>query len=214
MLRSSVTVTEISRGSAKKRILYLLVGYIAFLYLLVPFGNQLFQIFNKIVGMEGIRVLFYILLGGGGSLFSFFLLSQKRRGLQDRRRTLFRRLLILGLAILASLRLVNPAEKFHLLQYGILGVLLEGVRKNSPFFLALPSLSTQKDKGMKDRLWFQIPWVFLGGVVGLGEELFQGITPGRYFEWRDTGWNFAGVLFGYTFAFCGKDNHEYGSISG
>jgi len=155
----------------------------------------------RFFGLEGIRFSFYLFTVGGGILFAFFLDRQRGGALRGWRRIPIRALFILVVGIVASFALPNPAEKFHLLQYGILGVLLERARKGvSSFPLQggnLFSVIGGNSPLMKER----IPWIVLGGVIGFGEEFLQGVTPGRYFEWRDAGWNFIGVLLGFSMAF-------------
>ena len=74
-------------------------------------------------------------------------------------------------AILAMVEL-TPAEKLHFLYYGFLAVLV---------YRALELDLTGGG--------LIITTVIVVAVIGLGDEVLQGIIPRRFFEWKDVGLN-------------------------
>ncbi|MBM3284337.1 MAG: hypothetical protein FJY81_00525 [Candidatus Aminicenantes bacterium] len=80
---------------------------------------------------------------------------------------------VAGLYVYFTLRLWRvPEEAVHFLEYGLLGFLL---------FRAL-SLSI-RDKSI------YIAALLIGSLVGIFDEIFQWIVPGRYWDFRDVGLN-------------------------
>ena len=100
-------------------------------------------------------------------------------------RAIPRRKLLLGTIIFLagfaySLTLTMPAERIHLLEYGILGLLAAaGLRKKGE--------SIWRSSGRA------LLFVFL---VGLLDEGFQWLLPDRVGDWRDVGFNCLGGIWG------------------
>lgn len=155
-------------------------AYTIFLYLFLFPAPRIYGVLRHALGDQGVRwglLVLALLVTGAGFL---------RRGGKEilSVRALPGRVCQGGallLLYLATTLLPNPAEKFHCLEYGILGALLG--------FYTAPRTPGE-----------HFVRLFLGGVIGLGEELLQGATPNRYFEWKDVGFNTLGVVFGYLFA--------------
>lgn len=75
---------------------------------------------------------------------------------------------------------LRPIERIHLVEYGILGALA---------WWALRRLGWVAGFTLGAALG-------LAALVGLGDELVQGVTPGRYFDWRDVMLNAASAALG------------------
>lgn len=128
---------------------------------LLQIRNWLFRIFGAAVVTNTFRGFFFLV----AFLALFF---AKRRGL-----ALFKQGLILSLFILAYIfSQWQPyfSEKTHVLTYGLLG------------YLALRDLGGNCKKWHFKGILFAIAFVAL---VSAADELFQGILPYRYCEFRD-----------------------------
>ncbi len=80
------------------------------------------------------------------------------------------------MALMTVLRPASPAEAFHYLEYGVLGLLL---------FRALTH---------RVRDWsIYIFAVLIGAMIGTADEVIQWLTPKRYFEFADIALNVTGV---------------------
>ncbi len=99
-----------------------------------------------------------------------------------RRVSLARSVAFIGIIFLAFafvMQMELPEERIHLLQYGFLGYICA-----SAVFLNLKGIGGFASVAA------------IGLVIGLGDELIQGVFPSRVFDWRDVAFNFAGVLLG------------------
>lgn len=87
------------------------------------------------------------------------------------------------LILFATLRLVTPAERSHLIEYAALAVFArEALRERAPLF---------------EKSWGWSPVVIVGvTLVGLADELVQLIVPGRVFDWRDIFVDFCAAMLG------------------
>lgn len=74
---------------------------------------------------------------------------------------------------------VISVEEFHLIEYGVLGILTWRV------------LQTGGPRAMR---W--LPCLGATFSVGLAEELLQALLPQRFFQWSDVGLNWAGTAAG------------------
>ena len=83
---------------------------------------------------------------------------------------------------LAFIRIENPAERTHLLEYGIVAALIHQAlqeRANNGRVVPNPAILT----------------VVATALLGLLDECIQAIIPSRFFDWRDVGFNaFAGFI--------------------
>jgi VanZ family protein len=107
----------------------------------------------------------------------------------------------IGLTLAYSLNRIHfVAEKVHFLEYAILGTLL---------IYSIEQRTLEKTQTSRRRSYdFKIPnfnkclfVVVLGFIIGLGDELIQGLFPRRFFDWRDVGMNGIGIAMGIGFTF-------------
>ncbi len=123
---------------------------------------------------KGFVFLLGLVLVGAG--LAFFLLTIKNRPGKVRVFGVFFTL-ILGLFL--TWRIPIIVERIHLLEYGILG-----------WFTGRDLIG--KEKKIKGIV---LACVFCA-CAGVIDELFQGILPYRYFDWRDIGLNSLGGIWG------------------
>ncbi|MFQ5598710.1 MAG: VanZ family protein [Nitrospiria bacterium] len=95
------------------------------------------------------------------------------------RRRLFTFIVTLVLSFSFAMQMELPEERIHLIQYGVLGYLCA-------------SAASATFKGMAGSLMV----LALGLVIGVGDELIQGILPSRVFDWWDVSYNLGGVFVG------------------
>jgi len=67
-----------------------------------------------------------------------------------------------------------PQERIHFIQYGLLVVAV---------------MWTLEATNLQSRGAIFLIGILITAAVGLGDELIQGVVPGRYFDWRDVGFN-------------------------
>lgn len=190
-------------GKRLRRRVLLLLFYTFLLYLLVPYGPAIFRQIQDLLGQQGVRSGFYLILiapGGFGIAVAYIRLRKALPSFPYAR--LGFGLLFFVSTLFASVFLPNPAEKFHLLQYGIMGGLFASLTPELAFLFPpppSPRLNFPFFPITGFSLFYHSGLILLGGIAGLGEELIQAVTPHRYFEWRDVMWNLAGVFLGYGF---------------
>jgi len=138
------------------------------------FLRQVMDFVRAVVGEGG----FLILIGGVGVIFlvSFLILIIGKRP-SFLKLLIFIAVLITGLWLAWQIKI--PEEKIHLLEFAVLGWL-------SSRDLIKPN---RKVKGIIFALAFTI-------TIGVLDEVFQGILPYRYFQWRDIAFNSAGGFLG------------------
>jgi VanZ family protein len=139
------------------------------IYATLPVAPVAWRVFARRVGNGAeIIVITSLLLTAGGVLW----LSLRRAGpIAAGRIALLGAVGAVYLAIIAMVEL-TPAEKLHFLYYGLLAVLV---------YRAL-----RLDLGGGSLL---VLTVIVVAVIGLGDEVLQGIIPRRYFEWKDVALN-------------------------
>jgi VanZ like family len=82
----------------------------------------------------------------------------------------------LGALLIAALQVNIPEERFHFLEYGLLGILVVKTCRSPTLILAGAA-------------------ALFVAAVGAGDELIQWALPNRVGDWRDVGMNvFAGVM--------------------
>ncbi len=150
------------------------LAWVAFIYSAVPFARRIQAWVDRVWGRPFFLwfVLCFIVLAGGGALM---LLVRHHRRIPWKRAT--------GLTVIAvffgwqtwQMRGV-PEEALHFIQYGVLAGLV---------FFAL---------GPKNRDgWAWMPAACaIVALAGTVDEVIQWLTPGRYFDFRDIGFNLLG----------------------
>lgn len=99
-----------------------------------------------------------------------------------RRLTALRFAAFIGLVLVsfaAAMQIGLPEERIHLVQYGILGYLCASAASSA----------------FKGAAGFALV-ILLGLLIGLGDELIQGVLPSRVFDWWDVSYNLGGVSIG------------------
>jgi len=121
---------------------------------------------------------FTLLMGAVGTVFlvSFLILIIGKHH-SFLKSSIFIIVLIIGMWFCWQLKI--PEEKIHLLEFAVLGWFASrDLVKNN-----------RKVKGVIFALAFTL-------MVGVLDEVFQGILPYRYFQWCDIGFNSAGGVWG------------------
>lgn len=145
-----------------------------FIIISASFLRQIMDFIKVAVGEGG----FILLIGAAGTIFlvSFLILIIRKRP-SFLKFSIFIIALITGMWFCWQLKI--PEEKIHLLEFAVLG-----------WFASRDLIKTnRKVKGIIFALAFTL-------MVGVLDEVFQGILPYRYFQWFDIGLNSAGGLWG------------------
>jgi hypothetical protein len=153
------------------------VGYTALVYAAIPFLSRpgLTFVATPIGGwILGRGLVLAVLVGAGLAL-----------GWLRRVRAPGRSYVALGLVAATALvtfrsLAAHPLERAHLPEYGIAAWLA--------WRAARPAVATN---GAAYAIAFVV-----AAAIGLGEELLQSVTPGRYFAWHDVGVNALGAALG------------------
>ncbi len=145
-----------------------------FIIISASFLRQVMDFIKAAVGEGG----FILLIGAAGTVFliSFLILTiRKRPGFL--KFSISIAVLIIGIWLTWQLKI--PEEKIHLLEFAVLGWLAgrDSIKAD------------KKAKGIAFALAFTL-------MVGILDEVFQGILPYRYFQWSDIAFNSAGGLWG------------------
>jgi len=145
-----------------------------FIVLSASFLRQVMDFVKATVGEEA----FVFLVGVTGAIFlvGFLTLIIKRKS-GFAKSSIFISVLIIGVWLAWQLKI--PEEKIHILEFAVLG-----------WFAGRDLIKTDKKaKGISFALIFTL-------MVGILDEVFQGILPYRYFQWCDIGFNSAGGIWG------------------
>jgi len=145
-----------------------------FIIISASFLRQVMDFIKAAVGEGG----FILLIGVVGTVFlaSFLILIIRKRP-SFLRLSIFIVVLIVGMWFCWQLKI--PEEKIHLLEFAVLGWLASRD-------LIKPG---RKAKGIVFALAFTL-------MIGVLDEVFQGILPYRYFQWCDIGFNSVGGIWG------------------
>ncbi|HBA85335.1 MAG TPA: hypothetical protein DCZ95_14710 [Verrucomicrobia bacterium] len=145
-------------------------GWIGAIYLAVPFARS-FQAWLGCFCDRAIflwAVIFALGLGTGYALIRLF---RERRTIKTTRLPWI--IGVAGVFLWNAWQLrANPEESFHYFEYGLLGLLV---------FWAL-------SRRCRDPLIYLLA-VLIALLVGTGDEILQWLTPGRFFDARDIGFN-------------------------
>jgi hypothetical protein len=140
--------------------------WIGLIYVSIPFVRRLREAFTAHWPAELIGYAVIVLVIGAGAVT---LASLQRRQVQIRLADLAWLVMLTGAAIGWTYRLMGrPEEAVHLLEYGILGVLLY--------------------RALADRIpdpTVYIAAILIGILVGTVDELIQWLIPGRFWDFRD-----------------------------
>jgi len=139
------------------------------------FTRQLMEIFKAFFGERGFIILIGLILILSGLAFLFFLL----RDIPNVKMTIaIVIILIAGIALAWQMKL--PQEKIHILEYGLLG------------WFAGRDLIVKNKEGTKGIVF---AWLFVI-IIGVLDEVLQGILPYRFWDTRDIVFNSLGGLWG------------------
>lgn len=148
--------------------------YTGLIYASLPFSNGWQQFLRKQLGSDfGLSINLLLFAVG---FFAIFWIIKKTTRIY-----LLLSILVLGILLFFISRMNLPAERLHFLQYGVLGYLI--ARTIKPRFFGIGGF---------------VLVLFLGGAIGLGDELIQGVLPSRVFDWWDVSYNVIGTTIGAT----------------
>jgi hypothetical protein len=153
----------------KSRLWAIIWAYILLIYLTLPLMRSMLNFLKESVGRDAIGLtLNTMLLAWGFALLAL--------GMRLGWKSLLHIAAPLALILAVASQLPIPEERFHFLQYGLLGILVL--------------------KTARAETWRQLAWMSLFVVlIGMGDELIQWWLPNRVGDLRDVGMNsLAGVL--------------------
>ena len=158
---------------SRRGLVALIVAYVLSIYATLPIARPLLTFIYSHLGRETLGVVMnvFLLLFIAGSIF--YLCYYSRRSLLR----LAMLVLILSATFLLAMSYEIPEERFHFLQYGLLGYLIYALFFNRKKLPEVPALCLV---------------VFIGG----GDELVQYFLPNRVGEMRDVVMNAVGGLSG------------------
>jgi len=164
-----------SRGFFRRNRRALPLGFALLILAAAPVGRPWQEWLRSLLGREGM----ILLLGGVFFAAALTALSFINPGTIPRRKLILVALIFLA-GFACSLTLPIPAERIHLLEYGILGgAAVAGFRREGE--------ASWKSCGRA------LLFVFL---VSLLDEGFQRLLPDRVGDWRDVGFNCLGGIWG------------------
>ncbi len=139
------------------------------------FMRQLMEFFKAYFGERAFVVLIGLILIIAGLAFLIYIFKSNPGPFKS---SAILVLLIVGIALAWQMKL--PQEKIHILEYGLLG------------WFAGRDLIVKNKKGTKG---ITFAWLFVI-VIGLLDEVFQGILPYRFWDTRDILFNSLGGVWG------------------
>lgn len=148
--------------------------YTLLLYATIPFGRSLLNLLKGQLGPSFTLWVNGVLIMAGVALFTFFWIHRTL----NRRQWMILLTVCLAVAFIVG-RMPIPEERIHLLEYAGLG------------YLIVCALQTR----LQNILLYNrgLGLVFL---IGIGDELIQGILPSRIFDFRDIFFNAIGGIMG------------------
>ena len=150
-------------------------AFIAFFIIIsASFLRQVMNFVQAVVGERG----FIFLIGIVGVIFlTGFLILIIKKHPNFLKFSICLIVLILGIWLVWQLKI--PEEKIHFLEFAVLG-----------WFISKDLIKPgRKAKGIVFALTFTL-------MIGVLDEVFQGILPYRYFQWCDIGFNSIGGIWG------------------
>ena len=150
------------------------IGLSVFIIVSSLFMNQVAKFIEDIAGKRGEEVIMGALLLIG---LAFFVGAMLKKGPFTVYSALC--ILILMSGLILAWQIKNPAERIHVIEYGILG------------WLASRDFINRKD-GIRGFL----KACLFGLAIGVLDEMAQWILPYRVFDMRDIAFNGSGVLWG------------------
>ena len=138
--------------------------YISLIYLILPYAPTLWSLYNGFLlgnGVLSVYIVCFIAI-----ILIFFHINRNKKPVVT---YLLFFLLVLIAFILNELAIV-PAEKVHLLEYGLLSII---------FYNALKIDISRYNN------WLYVVGSILCSVTGFYDERIQLALPNRYFSWRD-----------------------------
>jgi len=144
--------------------IYIFIAYILFIFGLTFFGRQLIAPIRSWGYLSGVVIILIL------STLAFFTRQVLRAG---RDITIWHSLLLSGPFLTAGTMFITlkfPEEKFHFVEYGLLGYLCGWVQEGRRYF------------GKKEAMALLL-------LVGVLDELIQGVLPYRIFDIHDIFWN-------------------------
>ena len=145
-----------------------------FIIISASFLRQVMDFIKAVVGEQG----FVFLIGITGAIFLFsFLVLIVKKSSSFVKIPIFIVVLIAGIWLVWQLKI--PEEKIHFLEFAVLG-----------WFTSRDLIKPgRKVEGVIFALAFTL-------MVGVLDEIFQGILPYRFFDWRDIAFNGLGGAWG------------------
>lgn len=149
------------------------VAYIGLIYLTIPVAPTLWLRLGEIVDIDLDRLARIILLVAAA-------VASVPAVLRPRWRTFAAMALLAGVYVaIYRLPFETPAERVHLAEYGILPMLVAW------------ALGDRRPLGAR-----LVVGALVGGAVGIGDEIIQGLTPGRFGQVSDIALNAASAGLG------------------
>lgn len=153
--------------------------YLALIYATLSIAPLIWAVFDDFFLGNGMLILYTCFIGIGVWLLHYMISRKKERAVEI---YLLFFLLILITYVLNKMA-IRPAEKIHLLEYGLLSVLVYNALKI--------------DLNRYGIILYVLGTIFCS-LAGFYDEVIQRSLPGRYFSWRDVLVNSASSLLGFV----------------
>lgn len=156
------------------RISKITIFFSVFILISTSFMRQVLEFIQSYIGGGGVKILLALIMIAASLAFLIFVMKKRVHAIKTPTLIL---LIILGLILAWQVK--YPAEKVHILEYGLLG------------WLATKDLIkvNGKSKAIISAAIFCI-------VVGIIDEAFQAVLPYRFYDIRDIIFNGLGGIWG------------------
>ena len=142
------------------------ISYISIIYATLGIAPKIWDLINDLLGGRGVMAQHFIYTITSSLIFLYLVYIKKENALIK----YFWFFICIGLGFLIVKTTPFPAEKIHIAEYGILGVLLYNALKIH-----------------SDRFCWKlyVAGVLLCMAIGAVDEVIQFLLPNRVFDWRD-----------------------------
>jgi hypothetical protein len=165
--------SKIDQWLPPRRAQVLTICYVGFIYATLPVMRPILNFLKGTLGEAFSPAVYVLLLFVALGIFYLFITHGKGW------MSLILLVVILGVTAVILPSIKYPEERVHFLEYAVLGVLL---------YFALHETIQGR------RVLFCIPIVIF--LIGLGDEIIQGILPNRVYQFTDVLLNFFGGVLG------------------
>ena len=167
----------------KRRLSVSAIVLIIFIFTSTLFANKAVEVIDKFTGGKGVEILLVLSVV---TLFAALCIMRSRPILHDKKAVILIFAVLSG--IILAWQIENPAERVHIIEYGLLGWILSRD-------LAADCIKTS----------CMIKALLLCIIVGTIDELLQYILPYRIFDVRDIIFNGMGGFWGIITYILGRD---------